>query len=128
MHTIVYLCSVGLGSFVFLSLFPPTRGLFSAVRDNYGSCIVAKRDGVIALGGTLLGMGMTISGAVSPLTIPLAATSTRSWNCILYSCQMCVCVRARGSLLCFYPIQCPGMVTIQFGAGTSNACKNIMAN
>ena len=79
MQLLVYLCSVGLGSFVFLSLFPPFRRLFSAVRDNYGSCIIAKRDSVVALGGTLLGMGMAVSGAVSLTKLWLAA-----WSCVLF--------------------------------------------
>ena len=45
--------------------FSPSRKLFQDVRDNYGSCVYNKKLVFIALGCVILGMGMTLSGAVS---------------------------------------------------------------
>ena len=58
----------GIGSFVILHHFPPSRKLFQDVRDNYGSCVYNKKLVFIALGCVILGMGMTLSGAVSIYT------------------------------------------------------------
>ena len=55
----------GTGSFVILHLFPPTRKLFRDVRENFAGCVYHKKLAVIGLGSAILGMGMTLSGAVS---------------------------------------------------------------
>ena len=57
--------SAGLGSFVVLNLLPPTHNMFSKMRNNFGCCVKRKTVTAIAVGGTLLGVGMALSGAVS---------------------------------------------------------------
>ena len=50
-------------------LFPPTRKLFQDVRDNFAGCVYNKKLAFIALGSAILGMGMTLSGAVSKVHV-----------------------------------------------------------
>ena len=57
---------------------------------------------MVALGGTLLGIGMTISGAVSPLALSVVV----SWNSVLLLPDMgmlenasCLCVSTSCSVL-----------------------------
>ena len=55
----------GLGSFVVLNLLPPTHNMFSNMRNNFGCYVKRKKIIAFAVGGTLLGEGMALSGAVS---------------------------------------------------------------
>ena len=55
----------GLGTFVILYLFPPTQKLFQDVRENFAGCVYNKKLVFIGLGSVILGMGMTLAGAVS---------------------------------------------------------------
>ncbi|MCG8621650.1 MAG: hypothetical protein MJE68_06575, partial [Proteobacteria bacterium] len=56
---------IGLLSFTLLSLFPPTRSLFDKVRLTFAKTVEPKKYIAFVMGGTILGMGMTVSGAVS---------------------------------------------------------------
>ena len=47
-----------------LSAFPPSRKIFGAIRENFSSSVEAKKVVAFALGGALLGSGMTICGSV----------------------------------------------------------------
>ena len=59
----------GLGSFVVLNLLPLTHNMFSNMRNNFGCCVKRKTITAFAVGGTLLGVGMALSGAVSSLNL-----------------------------------------------------------
>lgn len=52
-------------TFIILYALPYTRKLFEQVRVEFGGCVTAKRVITFMAGGALLGMGMTVSGAVS---------------------------------------------------------------
>ena len=55
----------GLVSFILLSIFPPTRSLFDKVRSTFAGTVEPKKSIAFVMGGAILGMGMTVSGAVS---------------------------------------------------------------
>ena len=69
--SLVSIFVTGLGSFALLSLLPLTQKLFVTVRESFGGCVNTKRLAALVMGGTFLGMGMTISGAVSPVVVSM---------------------------------------------------------
>ena len=65
LHNMLAHMHTGLVIFILLSLFPPTRSLFDKVRSTFTQTVEQKRAVAFVVSGTILGMGMTVSGAVS---------------------------------------------------------------
>ena len=66
-HTCTLESFTGLVVFILLSLLPPTRLLLDKVRTTFAQTVESKRWIAFVMGGAILGMGMTVSGAVSSL-------------------------------------------------------------
>lgn len=62
---------IGSVCFFVLAVIPSTKKLFHQVRENYTIGLGARRIAAFIVGGSILGMGMTVSGAVSPSTVEL---------------------------------------------------------
>lgn len=61
--------TAGLVSFILLSIFPPTRSLFDKVRSTFAGTVEPKKSIAFVMGGAILGMGMTVSGACPGMVV-----------------------------------------------------------
>ena len=59
------LCLVTSNFFTSVTFLDNSRLVFVQVREEFGGCVTAKKMTSFVAGGVILGMGMTLSGAVS---------------------------------------------------------------
>ena len=67
------ICFTGLVSFSLLSMIPATKKKFALARESFVAPLRSKGAVSSLVGGALLGMGMTLSGTVSMISLSIGA-------------------------------------------------------
>ena len=79
---------IGIGGYALLQVFPATKRIWSEVRTNYASSVSRKSLPVVASGAFLLGMGMTLAGSVSHMTV-CVCVCLKCWVCLFVCLFVC---------------------------------------